>query len=273
MIRRVISIAIPIVWLLNGCATTGPNQSPNLPFLVTLTTEAPSLVAPQIIQKLAVETETAIPTQISAEIATATPTDIQPTPIITPEPSTTAVITIPATPPTNIPFYPSPTETLLPQLELPTEQPRAPALVPWTGQPTYPGDSDPGLLFRMDYDPDTWAQTEGLFGDIVLGNRQIEYCTITPWAGRGLPMGLKVTHDFRIIGSASFDVNTVTDQDVTKFVTYIGGDSHMLTGFQVTFNEQKDKCLQDAEMIFGTLRSFAAKPTATPIPAPETSTP
>ena len=134
-------------------------------------------------------------------------------------------------------------------------------------------DSDPGLLFRVDYDPDVWAQTRGNFGDIVLGNRQIEYCTITPWAGRGLPVDWKVEHEFRIIGSASFDVNIVIEQDVVKFVSYVGGDTRVLTGFQVSFNEQKDKCLQDAEAIFGTLRSFSAIPTATPTLAIETPTP
>ena len=175
--------------------------------------------------------------------------------------------------PTFTPFVPTPTETLLPPLELPTERRNAPALVVWTGLPTYPGDSDPGLLFRVDYDPDVWAQTEGNYGDIVLGNRQIEYCTITPWGGRGLPADWKVEHEFRYIGSAAFDVSTVTFQGVVKFVSYVGGDRHVLTGFKVSFDAQKDKCLQDAEAIFGTLRSFSAVPTVTPIFTPEVPTP
>jgi hypothetical protein len=146
-------------------------------------------------------------------------------------------------------------------------------LVAWTGLPTYPGDSDPGLLFRVDYDPDVWAQTEGNFGDIVLGNREIEYCTVTPWSGRGLPGDWKVEHEFRYIGSAAFDVNTVTFQGVVKFVSYVGGDRRVLTGFQVSFNDQKEQCLQAAEAIFGTLRSLSAIPTITPTFTPEEPTP
>jgi hypothetical protein len=118
----------------------------------------------------------------------------------------------------------------------------------------------------VDYDPDLWAQTEGNYGDIVLGNRRLEYCTITPWTGRGLPVDWKVVHEFRYIGSASFDVNTITAQDIIKFVTYTGGDGHILSGFQVSFQDQRDQCLLEAEAIFGTLRSYAAVPTATPTP-------
>jgi hypothetical protein len=82
-----------------------------------------------------------------------------------------------------------------------------------------------------------------------------------------------VTHDFRTIGSAAFDVNTITSQGLVKFVSYVGGDQKVLTGFQVSFNENKDQCLQEAEVIFGSLRSFAAVPTATMPPVSATPTP
>jgi hypothetical protein len=226
-----------------------------LPFVVTLPPEVKPF-NPPLNTPAPVATE---PPALAQVMATAT----RPSPV--PPTSTHA--------PTFTPFVPTPTETLLPPLELPTERRNAPALVPWTGLPTYPGDSDPGLLFRMDYDPDVWAQTEGNYGDIVLGNRQIEYCTITPWSGRGLPVDWKVEHEFRYIGSAAFDVNTVTFQDAVKFVSYVGGDRHVLTGFQVSFNDQREQCLQDAEAIFGTLRSLSAVPTITPTFTPEAPTP
>ena len=209
---------------------------------------------------------TAVPTEIPTTFTPNPPTE---TSTLHAESSTPEGLDLSPTPTsaaTFIPYVPTPTETLLPPLDLPTERPHAPALVPWTGQPSYPGDSDTGLLFRVDYDPDLWAQTEGNYGDIVLGNRRLEYCTITPWTGRGLPVDWKVVHEFRYIGSASFDVNTITAQDIIKFVTYTGGDGHILSGFQVSFQDQRDQCLLEAEAIFGTLRSYAAVPTATPTP-------
>ena len=235
--------------LLGACGPAAPaTELPGMPFMVTLTPGKQSVLIP-------LET----PTRILVTEPPALP-GLLPTATLA---ATALPVTLTANP-THTQVLPTPTETLLPPLELPTEKPRAPDLVAWTGLPTYLGDSDPGLLFRVDYDPDHWAQTEGNFGDIVLGNRQIEYCTITPWSGRGLPADWKVVHEFRYIGSAAFDVNTVIYQDVVKFVSYVGGDRHVLTGFQVSFNEQQDKCLQEAEIIFGTLRSFAAVPTATP---------
>lgn len=253
--------ALPVmcaVILLAACAPVNPTSMPVMPGVVTLTPPAATTAAPP--------SET--PAQVQAtEPATglAEPATASQEPTLTPTAETAT--------PTYIPYLPTPTETLLPPLELPTEQPHAPVLAPWTGLPTYPGDSDAGLLYRVDYDPDIWAQTEGNFGDIVLGHRQISYCTISAWAGRGLPVDWKATHEFRIIGRASFDVSIVTYQDVVKFVSYVGGEGHILTGFQVQFNDQKDKCLQNAEIVLGTLRSFASTPTPTPLIPTGTSTP
>lgn len=258
LMKRFWPVVLSLMLMLSACgapaATPAPAAAtalpslPGLPFVVTLTPRTLPLASPTALRYT--EPPALLPLQ-STDVPFATLTATEPPPTSTARPTFTPVL-------------PTPTETLLPPLELPTEKPLAPALVAWTGLPTYLGDSDPGLLFRVDYDPDLWAQTEGNFGDIVLGNRQMEYCTITPWAGRGLPVEWKVTHEFRYIGSAAFDVNTVTFNGVVKFVTYVGGDRHVLTGFQVSFNQQPDECLQAAEAIFGTLRSFAAVPTITP---------
>ena len=150
----------------------------------------------------------------------------------------------------------------------PTEKANAPSLTAWTGLPTYAGDSEPGRLFRLDYDPDVWAQTPGNFGGIVLAHRLIDYCIIAPWSGRGLPPDAQAEHEFRLVGTVSYDVNTISVGGDVKFVAYVGGDQRLLTGFQVSFQDQKEQCLQDAETVLSTLRSFAAQPTLTPSVTP-----
>lgn len=219
-----------------------------LPFLVTITPGP--LASPAILAS-------PLPSETPVLEASGT-LDVSATPAFTP----TLTSTVTATAPT-------PTETLLPLLDIPTEKPSAPPFIAWTGEPTYPGDSEPGRLFRVDYDPDVWAQTTDNFGQIVLAHRQIDYCTITAWSGRGLPADAKVEHEFRNVGNVPYDVNTVSMSDVVKFVAYVGGDQRLLTGFQVTFQDQKEQCLQDAETILATLRSFAAEPTITPTFTPD----
>ena len=225
---------------------------PNLlPFMVTITDSAP-LASPEILSS---------PTALASETPTldrsATPkftSTLTLTPTLTPTPTVTG---------------PTPTDTLLPPLEIPTEKINPPVFIAWTGEPTYPGDSEAGRLFRIDYDPDVWAQTRDNFEQVVLARREIEYCTITPWSGRGLPSDAQVEHEFRLLGDVPYDVNTVSMGGVVKFVAYVGGDKRLLTGFQVSFEQQKEECLQDAEAILATLRSFVAEPTLTPLPTPE----
>lgn len=274
--KRFLLATVASLLLLNACAPGAPaNKLPGLPFVVTITSDRQPATLPQKTPGQVVVTEQPVLPSLEATATRPATQTIKPTltPVLpTPTHAATHAVT-----PTFTPVLPTPTETLLPPLELPTERSNPPARLTWTGLPTYPGDSDPGLLFRVDYDPDLWAQTESDFGVIVLGNRQIEYCTITPWTGRGLPVDWKVTHEFRYIGSAAFDVNTVTYLGAVKFVSYVGGDQLVLTGFRVSFNAQQDQCLQQAEAIFGTLRSFAAMPTATMAapaqPVPATPTP
>jgi hypothetical protein len=238
--RWFLMIALMVSLLLVGC---GAPAATGLPYLVTVTYTA----APPSPQSL-----------LATPLAQFTDT---------PAPADTPTLELSATP-----SGPTPTDTLLPPLELPSEKPSAPALMAWTGEPTYPGDSQPGRLFRVDYDPSIWAQTGGDYGNVVLAHRQIDYCTITPLAGRGQSPDWKVQHDFRLIGSVPYDVNTViAPPDVVKFVMYVGGDQILLTGFQVLFQDRQDQCLQDAETVLATLRSFAAQPTITPTFTPEAS--
>lgn len=184
---------------------------------------------------------------------------------ISPSPSSTSITTPTST---YIPFLGTPIATQLPELEIPTLQINSPAHLGWTGIPTYLGDSNNRFLFRMDYDPSAWAQTRGNFGNIVLANREIPFCLITPISGNELPVEWKVDHQTRLIGSAVYDVNTAILQEAVQFVNYIGGDGNILTGFQVTFEGNPQVCLDQSEAVLASLRSFASVPSSTPSSSP-----
>lgn len=157
--------------------------------------------------------------------------------------------------PTPTLILPTPTETPLPPLELPTEAPNAPALLAWDGTPTYLGDSQPGFAFRVLYDPEIWALTQDQFGFPAIGHRAIPYCVISVTAGRGMPANVSVEQDILYTDTVTFYVGTAFENGVKKFVTYTGGDGKILTGFEVTFQEQTDQCLADAVTVLTTLRS------------------
>lgn len=231
-------VLLVLAFLVSACA--GASELPSIPGVVTITSEVPRVEV------------TMYPAQAATRaLTTATRTPVSPTVTRTPSPVPWRVL-----PQATItPPGPTPTETLLPLLELPTERPFAPSRLAWTGLPTYPADSEPGLLFRVDYDPDVWALTQDNFGSLVLAHRQIPYCVLLPWSGRGLPAGLQVEHEFRTIGGAAFDVHTIARNGVLEFIAYAGGDQKIVTGFQVAFEEQKEQCIEDAEAVLATLRS------------------
>jgi len=176
----------------------------------------------------------------------------------TPEPTST-----PQPTPTRIPS--TPTETPLPPLELPTELSNLPALLAWDGAPTYLGDSQPGYAFRVFYDPEIWALTQDQFGYPALGHRAIPYCVISVTSGRGLPANVSVEQDILYTDTVTFSVGTAFENGVKKFVTYTGGDGKIITAFEVSFEEQADECLTDAQTVLTTLRSVPASQ-ATPTP-------
>lgn len=178
------------------------------------------------------------------------------TPQATPEPSATALVA-------------SLTPTLLPTIELPTPESAAPVLDAWSGQPTYLDESDPGLDFRVRYDIQVWALVENEGGFPALAHRDIPYCQIVPTAGRGLPRGWTVDSAFREIGDLQFEVATASQEGQAKYVNYFGRSNGVVTGFQVSFLEQMETCLADAEKVFASLTSA---PAATPTPSP-TATP
>lgn len=190
------------------------------------------------------------------------PATEEPTQALIPPTITRAATSTPV--PTNTPAA-TPTETPLPTLELPTEIVNPPLRMVWDGAPTYPGDSTPGYVFRVTYEPETWALTTDQFGFPALGHRNIPACVISVTSGRGLPGNMTVEHDTLQAGSVTFDVGTAYENGVRKFVTFTGGDGTIITAFEVSFLDESDPCLADAVMVLATLRSVPASQ-ATPFP-------
>jgi len=228
MFRRITFILI-LTLLLASCGGAAPAP-----------TEAP----------VAVEEPAATEAHAEPLVAEISPT-LEPTQTFTPEPTYTPSVT--------------PTETQLPPLELPTEAVNAPARMVWDGAPTYLGDSTPGYAFRVTYDPDLWAVTSDQFGFPALAHRNIEYCVIAVTSGRGLPANVSIEHDVLYTDNVTFDVGIAYENGVKKFVTYTGGDGTIITGFEVTFQDQVDACLADAVTVLSTLKSVPVSQ-ATPQP-------
>src|SRR5512138_1073069 len=197
MLRRIIIILI-LALALTGCG-------------------APATMAPAATQAPA--------TEALVDAATQAPTEAPATEVATEAPALQAVET------------PTPaiqTDTPLPTLALPSEAANAPTQMVWDGVPTYLGESTPGYSFRVTYDPDIWALTTDQFGFPALAHRQIPVCVITVTSGRGLPADMTVEHDILHTGKVSFDVSKVSENGVLKFVTYVGGDGTIITGFEVS---------------------------------------
>lgn len=231
MIRRIILILI-LTLLITSCGGAPAATEP--PATEAPATEPPA-TEPPAFQSLEA------PTRLPSVIDTATPMPL-PTQIIS-----------------------TPTETPLPTLELPTEVTNPPARMVWDGTPTYPGDSTPGFAFRISYDPEFWALTTDQFGAPALAHRSIAGCVISTESGRGLPATTTVEHEMIHFDTVAYDVATVSENGVKKFVTYTGGDGTVITGFVVDFSEDVDTCLAAAVGVLSTLTSVPVS-RATPEP-------
>lgn len=228
MIQRVILLSV-LASLIAACGAPAATQPP--------ATQAP--------------TEAPVETQSPAFQSLEAPTEIAPV-ANTSTPVPTRVLA-------------TPTDTPLPTLELPTEIVNPPARMVWDGAPTYPGESTPSYVFRVSYDPELWALTTDQFGFPALGHRNIPRCVLSVTVGRGLPPSMTVEHDILYAGKITFDVGSVYENGVLKFVTYTGGDGTIFTGFEVNFAEEGDACLADALTVLSTLTSVPASQ-ATPTP-------
>ena len=229
MIRRII-IILTVVFVTTSCGGAAATAPAGVP----LETDAPA-TEPPAFQSLSAPTREPAPTE-------------------TPVPL-----------PTQTQIVPTRTDTPLPTLELPTEITNAPQRLVWDGLPTYPGDSTPGFVFRVSYDPDLWALTTDQFGFPALAHRNILGCIISPTSGRGLPATTTVEHEMLNIDTLTFDVGTVFENGVKKFVTYIGGDGTVITGFVVDSVEDLERCLSAA---VGVLSTFTSVPASQATPQP-----
>jgi len=247
MIQRIIFILI-VALFITSCGGAAATQAPPA-------TQAPAATEPAATEAPATEA----PATEAPAGEPATSQSLEPLLPETQGPETS----IPKPSPTQI--APTSTDTPLPTLELPTEVINPPAKSVWDGAPTYPGESTPGYAFRVTYDPELWALTMDQFGFPALGHRNIPGCVISVTSGRGLPANMTVDHDVLYTGNITFDVGKVSENGVLKFVTYTGGNGTIITGFQVTFEDQVDKCLADAVTVISTLTSVPVSQ-ATPQP-------
>ena len=82
-----------------------------------------------------------------------------------------------------------------------------------------------------------------------------------------MTLNATVDHDVRHIGAISYQVDTAYVNGVRQFVNYSGGEGNIYTAFGVTFQDQADQCLTDAETVLAGLRAVAISQ-ATPIATP-----
>ena len=157
------------------------------------------------------------------------------TPILTPE-------LIPADTPT--PSIPTPGEALIET---------------WTGKPNYP-ESAPGMLYQLQYDSNRWIFAENQFGQTVLSHLLINGCILSPTVGRGLPPNYIAESTFRTIEDLQFEVVTISENRIPRYMNYFGGDGTIFIGFQLSFQEYADVCIQEAESILATLISVPENP-------------
>jgi hypothetical protein len=148
-----------------------------------------------------------------------------------------------------------PAETPTPSIPTPGEA----AIEAWIGKPNYP-ESAPGMLYQLQYDSNRWAFAEDQFGQTVLSHLLINGCILSPTVGRGLPPNYIAEGTFRNIGDLQFEVVTISENRVPRYINYFGGDGVIFTGFQLSFLGYADICIQEAESILATLVSVPENP-------------
>lgn len=243
MIRQVCVILI-LLFLMTSCGGGAPAATE-----APASTESPATESPATEEPL---TQAPAATEPPAFQSLEAPTQPVSRPTSTPQPAATQTLS-------------TPTETPLPTLELPTGIVNPPAQLAWDGAPTYLAESAPGYVFRVSYDPEVWALTTDQFGFPALGHRHIPNCVVSVTSGRGLPLTMTVDHNVVDVDGVLFDVGSVFENGVLKFITYTGNTGTIMTAFQVNFEEQADVCRADAaRVIFSMVSVPASRATPTP---------
>jgi len=162
-----------------------------------------------------------------------------------------------------------PTETLIPPIDIPPLESFAPFRETWVDLPSYPLSL--ALMTQLYYDPEVWALTPDQFGNTVLAHRKIPYCQIAKASARGLLPGWTADSTTKKVSSILFDVVTVSENGQVRFLNYFtAGKIAVKTGFEVSFVDNKDTCITNAETVLASLSFIASTPTFTPEPPTET---
>ncbi len=198
------------------------NCAPNYPLLTTVeASQTPQTVLP---------------------LATPTPLP-SPTPTFTPSPTATPA--------------PTPTDTPLPPLVPPTLEPLAPAQANWQAEPVYQEESKPGYIVQIEYATAEWGLSVDYNGQPALVHRTIPECYIVMTVPRGLPPAAHVETLSMTFGNVSFEVNIVrNDQGKIESAVLTGGDSTIVTAFQVGMGQNPEACLDAVENLLSSLKSI-----------------
>jgi hypothetical protein len=174
----------------------------------------------------------------------------------------------PSNTPTRTPF-PSltPTETLIPPIEIPTQPSHIFFRLTWVDLPSYPIDRP--LMTQLTYDPEIWVLTPDQFGHTVLAHRTIPYCQIARASAGGLPPGWSAETGSKTVSGIYFETVSVSENGTLRYINYFTpGKSVVKTGFEVSFVDDREACITDAETVLASLSFIVATPTATPTETP-----
>jgi len=200
------------------------------------------------------------PGQFAVMSPLASPIELEP--LASPVPIVPAVA--PAAAPTTariaMPSTPLPTITV-PSIAPPT--PSDPRLGVWLSKSTYQTDSP--LFFIAEFETAQWELISEypLFPALI--HRTLADCRIEPAFGRGLPPDYSVSRTRKQLGNFLYELNAVKYQDRLVFINYCTHDvaTEIATCFGVSFHDEEQACIQEAETVLETLKlvnpdSFAA---------------
>ena len=180
------------------------------------------------------------PGTAQSPLATSTP---QPTP--QPTAASSTLTPTPFEPPTR-----PPTVTPLP---LPIVTPSDPAFDVWVMRPTY---SEPPPFLRVEFEITKWELTSENPAYPVLAHRELPSCQIAPDVGRGLPEDYSISTTFEKMDNIAYQVNAISCKGELIYINYCALDiiEDVSTCLGVSFQNDREKCIEDAETVLATLQ-------------------
>lgn len=177
---------------------------------------------------------------------------------VVPSAKPVGVSTVASTPTRVAPFTTATREPIVP----PT--PSDPQLGIWMSKSTYQSDSP--LFFIAEFQTVKWDLVSGQSIFPALVHRTIAGCKIEPEFGRDLPPDYSVDRTYKQLGSFLYELHAVKYQGRLVFINYCTHDvaTELSTCFSVTFHDQEQVRIQEAEDVLETLDLFEPKPSASP---------